>query len=104
MQSGYVINTITGKAQPIEKLADEELTIIPRKVLTDTSSGVRIRPYGNVSEKIVPGATYRCETEWALVSGFANELAAFDSREKAVKALNLVTEAVTKMRGNYYIA
>lgn len=104
MKDCYLMNMSTGTAWPIEKLAGEELTIIPRKVLTDTNSGARIRPYGNVSEKIELGATYRCETEWALVSGIANELAAFDSREKAVKAFRIVTMAVKERKGNYCIA
>ena len=105
MKSGYVINTVTGEAKPLSKLEGEDLNVVFQMVLVDEDTGERVKNAGGYGwPGLREGARYRCEKEWLLMAGLLTTLAVFDSREKAIKALNIVAEAVAETRVNYYIA
>ena len=104
MKSGYVINTVTGKALPIEKLEGEELNVVFQTVLVDEDTGERVNnPGGYGWPELREGARYHCEKEWLLMAGLLTTLAAFKTRERACAALETVICGTAEGAGVIYI-
>lgn len=104
MKSGYVINTVTGKALPIEKLEGEELNVVFQTVLVDEDTGERVNnPGGYGWPELREGARYHCEKEWLLMAGLLTTLAVFKTRERACEMLETLVWGIAERKALIYI-